>query len=209
MNIEPFDICGTKVINGRLMNPAELQEALQQLVTPGIRADWWCLCGDVSRTMFDAIGKNGSGVGIRLSAFTGPEGGAYATITQQSGGMQHRFLLPLYEPAVIAFLKALERQPIQAMLGRQGEARAVMLHTDLPWRNIAPVVGMCQHSRPVEVEKTLAEMMEAIRAVCLPETIPSVYNGVPLTQVSVSVVMPMEYCLSAPNGAEELVVALR
>lgn len=41
-------------------------------------------------------------------------------LTQQVQDLQHRFLLPLYEPDVLAFLKTLGRQPLQVMLAREG-----------------------------------------------------------------------------------------
>lgn len=209
MNPDIYEIYGTTVSSGRLMAPTEVEEAVQNREgIPGVRAGW-CLCGDVKKSMFDEIGKHGTGVDIRLSVFIGPADGAYATITQQLGGMQHRFLLPLFEPPVIAYLKALERQPIQTMLGREGETAAMVLHNELPWRNIVPLVGMCQQKRPVTVEKTLAEMTDAVRAICLPETIPSVYKGVALTEVSVSVIMPMAYCLAAPKDEESMAVGQR
>lgn len=196
MNFESVELYGSMVSNGRLMAPSEVQEAIHQRNgIPGLHPGW-CLCGDVKACMFDAIIKHGNGVDIRLSGFVGPADGAYATITQQLGGMQHRYLLPLYEPPVIAFLAALERQSIQTMLGREGQTQALVLHNALPWRNIVPLVGMCQQTRRVGVDETLAEMMEAIHAVSRPETIPSVYKGVALTEVSVSVILPMEYCLS-------------
>lgn len=209
MNLETFEICGTTVSNGRLMAPTEVQEAVQNRKgIPGVRAGW-CLCGDVKKSMFDEIGKHGTGVDIRLSVFIGPADGAYATLTQQLGGMQHRFLLPLFEPPVITFLKALERQPIQAMLGREGENQAMILHNELPWRNIVPLVGMCQQNKRLAVDETLAEMTDAVRAVCRPETIPSVYKGVALTEVSVSVIMPMAYYLSAARDEETTAASLR
>jgi hypothetical protein len=204
MNFESFDIYGALVSNGRLMTPAEVQEAAHHRKgIPGLFPGW-CLCGDAKASMYDEIAKHGVGVDIRLSGFLGPAAGAYATITQQVGGMQHRFLLPLFEPPVIAFLKALERQPIQAMLGREGQTQAMMLHNELPWRNIVPLVGMCQQNRQVAVDEALAEMTEAIHAVCRSETIPSVYKGVSLTEVSVSVIVPMDYCLSFGKEEEAL-----
>jgi hypothetical protein len=147
------------------MAPTEVEEAVQRRQgIPGLLPGW-CLCGDVKKSTFDAINKYGAGVDIRLSAFIGPDDGAYATITQQLGGMQHRFLLPLFEPSVIEFFKALEQQPIQVMLGREGETQALMLHNELPWRNIVPVVGMCQQNHELAAEKALAEMTSAIGAV--------------------------------------------
>lgn len=200
MNFESVSLYGSLVSNGRLMAPSEVQEAIHQRNgIPGLLPGW-CLCGDVKASMFDAIIKHGNGVDIRLSAFVGPADGSFATITQQLGGMQHRYLLPLYEPSVVAYLKALEWQPIQTMLGREGQTKAVVLHNALPWRNIVPLVRMCQQSRRVSVDETLAEMTEAIHAVSRPETIPSVYKGVTLTEVSVSVIVPMQYCMTIAKG---------
>jgi hypothetical protein len=104
--------------------------------------------------------------------------------------------LPLFEPPVIAFLKALERQQIKVMLGREGQTQALMLHNALPWRNIVPLVRMCQPNGRVGVGEALEEMTEAIHAISRPETIPSTYKGVALTEVSVSVIVPAMYCLS-------------
>lgn len=196
MNFESRDLNGTLVSNGRLMDPVEIEKAIHRRQgVPGLLPGW-CLCGDTRGTMFDTIVGHGGGADVRLSGFVGPANGAFATITQQVGSMQHRFLLPLFEPPVIAFFKALERQSIQAMLGREGQTQAVMVHHALPWRNIVPLVGMCQQNRRVDVDETLAEMTEILRAVCRPETIPSVYKGVALTEVSVSVIVPATYCLS-------------
>lgn len=205
MNTDIYRVNGTTLSNGRLMAPTEVEAAVQRReVVPG-HAGWY-LCGDVNKSMFDAIRKHNDSVGIRLSAFLGPAGGAYAAITHQLRGMQHRFLLPLFEPSVIAYLNALERQPIQTMLGREGETAAIVLYNELPWRNIVPLVGMCQQNRQIPLEETLAEMTAAIREACHPERIPSVYQGVALTEVSVSVIMPMTYCLAAPQGEESMAV---
>lgn len=93
---------------------------------------------------------------------------------------------------------------MQAILGRGGQTHAMMLHNELPWRNIVPLVGMFQQNRQGAVDEALAEMTEAIHAVCRPETIPSVYKGVPLMEVSVSVIVPMAYCLSVGKDEEAL-----
>ena len=196
-----FDFRGALVSNGRLMSPPEIQEVIfNRNGVPGLQAGW-CLCGDTTKSMFDAVVKHGNGVDVRLSGFVGPANGAFATITQQLGGMQHRFLLPLFEPPIIAFLKALERQPIQVMLGRERQTQALMLHNAPRWRDIVPLVEMCQQNRSVGVGETLEEMTEVIHAVSRLETIPSVYAAIGLTEVSVSVIVPSMYCLSM--GARE------
>lgn len=194
MNVESFDFYGSQVCNARLMEPAEVLDAVRSRNgIPGVFAGW-CLCGDTTEPMFDTIATRGEGVDLRLSGFFGSAKGAYATITQQVGGMQHRFLLPLFEPQVIAYLEALERQPIQVMLGRAGQSQALMLHNLLPWRTILPLVGMCQRDRCLSVGEALEEMAEAIHSICRPETIPSIYKGIDLTEVSVSVLAPAMYC---------------
>ncbi|MFC3456983.1 hypothetical protein [Massilia haematophila] len=196
MNFESVELYGSMASYGRLMAPSEVQEAIYQRKGIPSLHPGWCLCGDVKASMFDAIIEHGNGVDIRLSGFVGPADGAFATITQQLGGAQHRYLLPLYEPCVVEFLEALERQPIQTMLGREGQTQAIVLQNKLSWRNIAPLVEMCQQNRRVGVEETLAEVIEAIHAVSRPETIPSVYKGVSLTDLSVSVIVPMQHCLT-------------
>lgn len=194
---ESREFDGTLVSNGRLMDPCEVQEAIHRRQgIPGLFPGW-CLCGDTRTTMFDAVVRQGDGADVRLSGFVGPANGAYATITHQVGGMQHRFLLPLFEPPVIAFLQATERQPIQTMLGREGQTQALMLHNALPRPNIRPLVAMCQPARRVGLDMALEEMCETLRALCRPETIPSIYKGVALTGVSVSVIVPAQYCLAA------------
>lgn len=208
MNTDIYRVNGATLSNGRLMAPTEVEAAVQSReVVPGHVG--WYLCGDVNKSMFDAICKHNDSVGVRLSAFLGPAGGAYAAITHQLGGMQHRFLLPLFEPTVIAYLNALERQPIQTMLGREGETAAMVLYNELPWRNIVPLVGMCQQNRKIPLAETLAEMTEATREACHPERIPSVYKGVALTEVSVSVIMPTTYCLAAAQDEESMAVQQR
>lgn len=203
MKIESLDFDGTLVGQGRLMTPTEIQDGFAQrgLQVPGLLTGW-CLCGATSTMMFEAIGRHGGAVDVRLTGFVGPAKGTYAVFTQQLGTMQHRFLLPLYEPAVIAFLHSLERQNIQVMLGRERHNDVVVLHNPLPWRNIVPLVGMSQPVHRVSPDEVLEEMAGAVCEMSRATAIPSLYRGVELTAVSVSVIVPEQYCLEAGKVAK-------
>ncbi|WP_432258088.1 hypothetical protein [Cupriavidus sp. TMH.W2] len=196
MNFEPT-VCGALISTARLMSPCEVRAATRN--HPGLPGplDGWCLCGDASARMVDTIVRNSGEVAIRLTGFVGPSGGHYAVLTHQLGGSQHRFLLPQYEPAVELYFRSLESQPIQVMLGRQGEDDSVVLHNRLPWPHIVPLVEMCQVQRCASMATTFDERRATTFAVTRLETIPSLDGNVAVSDVSVSLVVPSEYCLQA------------
>jgi hypothetical protein len=147
MNVESIAIRGSLVSPTRLMSPSEVKAATTN--HPGLPRPLggWYLCGDASARIVDAIVRNEGDAAIRLTAYVGPSGGHYMVLTHQLASSQHRFLLPQYEPPVELYLRSLESQPVQVMLGRQGEDDSVMLHNRLPWPHIVPLVEMCQQRR--------------------------------------------------------------
>lgn len=203
MRIESIDFDGSLVGQGRLMSPSQIQEGFAERgqQVPGLLTGW-CLCGATSTAMFEAIGRHGGAVDVRLTGFVGPANGTYAVLTQQLGSRQHRFLLPLYEPEVMDFLKSLERHSIQVMLGTGRSNQAVVLHNQLPWRLVQPLVGMSQPDHRVAPDDALEEMAGAICEMSRPTAIPSLYRGVELDDVSVSVIVPERYCRDAGQGIQ-------
>ncbi|AQV96398.1 hypothetical protein BJN34_21250 [Cupriavidus necator] len=197
MNFESIAIRGSLVSPARLMSPSEVRAATTN--HPGLLRPLggWYLCGDASARIVDAIVRNGGDAAIRLTGFVGPSGGHYVVLTHQLGSSQHRFLLPQYEPPVELYLRSLESQPIQVMLGRQGGDDSVVLHNRLPWPHIVPLVEMCQVQRCASVATTFDEMRAATFAVTRLERIPSLDGNVAVSDVSVSLVVPSEYCLQA------------
>jgi hypothetical protein len=85
----------------------------------------------------------------------------------------------------------------------------MVLLNEIPWRNIVPLVGMSQQSRRVPPEEAFAEVTVAVREACHPERIPSVFEGVAVTDVSVSVIMPMAYFLTAQQDEESMAAGQR
>jgi hypothetical protein len=182
----------------RLMRPHEVRSATANYFGPGRSLDGWFLCGDASRALVDAVMAAGGAAGVRLTGFCSPNGGNYVTVTHQVGAAQHRFLLPLYDPAVMEYLRAFEHEPVvQVMLGRQGENQAVVLHNGVEWSGIIPLLTMCQTDRDTTPTETIREVRLATAAASRLDTVPSLLGGVPITDVSVSTVLPAEYCLAA------------
>ncbi|RDK09141.1 hypothetical protein [Cupriavidus lacunae] len=196
MNFEPIALHGALVSMARLMSPEEVRAATAN--HPGLAnpLSGWCLCGDASAQLVDAIVRHGGDVAIRLSGCVGSSGGHYAVVTHQLGESQHRFLLPLYEPSIESYLRSLESEPVRVMLGRQGEDDSVVLQNRLPWRSIVPLVEMCQAPRCASVATTFNEMRTAMYAASRVDTIPSVLANVTVNDVSLSLVVPVEYCLA-------------
>ncbi|KMW48859.1 hypothetical protein PQH03_04690 [Ralstonia insidiosa] len=192
--------------SSRLMRPHEVRAATENYLGPGRSLDGWFLCGDASAAMVDALVAAGGPVPVRLTGFCAPNGGNYVTITHQMGAAQHRFLLPLYEPPVIEYLGSLQRKPvIQVMLGRQGENQAAVVRNGVEWPDIIPLLTMCQTDRDATADETYSEVHMATAAASRVDTVPSLLRGVRVTDVSVSTVLPYEYCLDAirKQGAPE------
>jgi hypothetical protein len=179
-----------QVCAGRLMSPEELRIATAgHAGLPG-PLDGWCLCGDASVSMFDALAESGGVVGSRLTGFVGPAGGSYMVVTHQLRTSQHRFLLPLYEPLVASFLKWLEHYPMRIMLGRRGQSDAIVMHNRMVWSDLQPLVAMCQPEGSVDAAAMAAESLLTAASVCRPDTIPSFHAGIDVSDISVSVVLP-------------------
>lgn len=186
---------GALVGSARLMNPQEIQEVLAaRRGGPNLRPGW-CLCGDVAEDMFRLLAGPGCALRLRLSGFFGPAQGSYAVLTQQVQDLQHRFLLPLYEPGVVDFLKALRLQPLQVMLAREGGELAVVGHQALEWRAVAPLVAMATPCKGADIPEVILEAAEAVRHTSGLDAIPSLIPEVAVRLTSVSYLSPSDFCV--------------
>ena len=91
------------------------------------------------------------------------------------------------------------------MLGRQGENQAAVVRNGVEWPDIIPLLTMCQTDRDATADETYSEVHMATAAASRVDTVPSLLRGVRVTDVSVSTVLPYEYCLDAirKQGAPE------
>lgn len=125
----------TQFARALLLSPAEMEHAAQDhdpMTRQQVKGHWF-LCGDCSPAMFDSIVRQeGTQVQHDLTLYTcgGSNLGAGATfllLTQYFEGAQHRFLLPIWDPRVPAFLQAIEEGRFSVSLARQGDERATIL----------------------------------------------------------------------------------
>lgn len=192
---------GAVVGPARLMNPQEIQEVLAaRRGGPNLRPGW-CLCGDVTESMFEQLARGKRSMCLRLSGFFGPAQGSYAVLTQQVQDLQHRFLLPLYEPDVLAFLKTLGRQqPLQVMLAREGGDLALVGHQSLQWRDVSPLLAMSTPCKGTNIHEVVLEAAEAVRHTSGLAAIPSLIPEVTVRLASVSYLSPQEFCADLLAG---------
>ena len=131
----------------RLMSPAEVFEATvdQPVAVRGLVNDRWVLCGDVSEQMFSMLqGSTERGFPTRVTGLSTEDGAHYAVISHQIFNWQHRFLLPLYDEYVQAFIKFAATGRIAYMLGNDGASEAIAFDNIIPAKGFVPVVAMCK-----------------------------------------------------------------
>lgn len=188
---------GCKVIDGiyigALKSPAEVAKALagRHEVPPGVSRRW-TLCGDIDTMMFETLQACGHPQqrNERLSIFGGESGARYAVITHQAGNFQHRYLAPLFEPRVVACVKAIAHgDALGYLLGGEGEQAAVW-PSDFGMREFLPLLSMCTDTpKGLEAERVVGEFFESVLELKDPGRIPSL-DGTQVRLASVSAIAP-------------------
>lgn len=192
MFVEPVTFRDALVIPARVMAPTELTDALAEKpkLQELLASSGWCICGDASAKMFDALSLLGDAPPVRFTGFRGSRGGNYAVVAHQVQGCQHRFLLPLYDEKVGAFLRSLEYGFLQVSLGRQGQENALVLRGKCPWSHVVPLVEMVQRSQDTNALSAIAEVKEVLLALARFDAIPSNDIETAVDDLSVSYFIP-------------------
>lgn len=192
MLFESVEIDGVLVSSGRVMRPEQVEESLAD--RPNVRnaVGGWYLCGDVLREMFDALVAKQGDFAMQATVFQGGPSGNYCIFTQQVETLQHRFVLPLYEPSVIELLQSLRDNPVQLSLGRQSEDAAVLLRQRLPWSQASEVLHFTQRLSDIRVSDVFAGgrlILDRARTADTVACFPAMRRP---TDICVSFVMPEE-----------------
>ena len=175
------------------MSPAEVLEATvnQPEAVRGLVNDRWVLCGDVSEQMFSMLqGSTEKAFPTRVTGLSTKVGAHYAVISHQIFNWQHRFLLPLYDEYVQAFIKVAAKGRIAYMLGNDGASEAIVFDNIVPFRSFVPVAEMCKPMTQEAQEDAMLEMRFVIHELSLPGKIPTLLDRQAVKYVSVSAVMP-------------------
>lgn len=153
----------------------------------------WSLCGDVSSELFLMITSEvRMATALRLMVYSTPLGARYAIISHQLLAWTHRFVLPLYEPSVLAMLIDLQNDGSRLIfsLGNECGAYAALLDCPLEGAAFTPLLACSNLMTGEKLRLVLAEFPSVITAFNNPLQVPSLVDGVDVTDVSVSVVLP-------------------
>jgi len=177
----------------RLLSPAEVVEATanQPAAVQSMTNERWVLCGDTSEQMFSMMqGSSEKTFATRLSGMSTKEGAHYAVISHQIFNCQHRFLLPLYDERVQAFIRDATTGRIAYMVGNDGASEAIVFDNLITARSFVPVAAMCKLMDEVAQEDAMLEMSFIIDELSHPGKIPTLLVQHPVKYVSVSAIMP-------------------
>ena len=178
----------------RLMSPAEVKNAIRdrdarEIDSIGAR---WMICGDIKASTFDALKARGSSpIPFRLSAFKSTFGNAYVVMTHQVDNHQHRFVLSLQDPDVRSFIDAAARQPHGFMLGRAGGRDALVIPGLSGPAAFSPLRALFTAADEGDAARCLAELPIVMTTLGRCDAIPSFESGHTVSEVSVSVLVPL------------------
>ena len=183
----------TPMYFGRVMSPTEVVGALTSY-SDEVRqrvAGHWMFCGDVAAPLFERIQNERDGrIPFRITGFKSSLGGAYAVLTHQLAGHQHRFLLPLYEPRVVKCIAGLDAGLLGFMFGNNEGDDAVVLTGYAPNVEFRPLLALQGPARDPDLRDMLVELPMAIATMASSTWIPSLVSAERVLAVSVSVVIP-------------------
>lgn len=181
------------VSDGTILTPAQVNEVLlgRNVAESSQLKDKWMLCGDVSRKMHDRLRHAAlRDLPSSVSALGDMSKGVYVVLTHQLEDMQHRFVMPVYEPVVARFLQAVGTDDYVIALGAEGGVEALVV-PGLPnegW-------SRAREFLPQVAQHPLQPMVEAfgpsVSGLARLDTL-SALGGQEVRQLSLSVVLPAD-----------------
>lgn len=185
---------------GRLMSPAEVSDSIRNRAEAERQAIGapWTLCGDVTRDLLELLRSSSllDTAVERITAFCSPEGANYAVFTNQIGAFQHRFLVPLYDEAAIAFVENLTSCRLAYSLGGDDTSEAVLWWSQLAPHEVLPLQALCGNLQPEHERRVVQEYPHVVRAMVNAAQVPSTRADVAVKYVTVAAVPPHRALLS-------------
>ncbi|MBC8752507.1 hypothetical protein OKW43_005801 [Paraburkholderia sp. WC7.3g] len=190
MFFEPMVIEGVLVSSGRVMRPDEVNDSLAERPALQRRVSGWYLCGDVDERMFYALAAARGECTMQMTVLTGGAAGNYGLFAQQVGTLQHRFVLPLFEPSVAGLLESLQDAPVQLSLGRNDTEEALLIRQKLLVQGITQVQTLMQSLEDVDAAAVVANGQHVLESAMRIDSMKR-FPGLPeVTDVCVSFVIP-------------------
>lgn len=153
--------------------------------------DKWMLCGDAICGMLERIELAGEEeVASATSVIGDHSSGLYVVLTHQLDDMQHRFVLPAYEPVVASFLESLPRDKYVVTLGAEGSSRALVLNgrQNDGW---ARARELLQKERSHSLVETVESFGPTVAGIGRLDTLPSL-GAQEVRKLSLSVILPTQ-----------------
>lgn len=191
------------VRTGRIMTLEQvIAAASAELVELAHSDNCRALCGDVSEKMFSLLKDtaNPRNLAVRATVF-GEQKNQYLVITHQIESLQHRFILPLYEPAVQELLAHAITQPIWFCFSNDGGSDSFIVRSTPQVTNFRPVLAMAPKIDGKDRPDVLAKLLDATLELAHPVRIPSCIAGCRVTQVSTTLIAP-EDTIASNEGSK-------
>ena len=178
----------------RLMTPEEVAQATfkQPAQVRKKTLGHWLLAGDVCSEMFRLLKDvQGEIFPMRITGFSSSDGAAYCTLVHQVRHFQHRFVMPLYDPAVRCFIEALSKSDGMIFsLGNDDGNEALLFPCPVRPNDFLPLLAMSSDASLDEQRNALKELQFMLPVIASPLLVPSLFGGVLVQHVSVSLLLP-------------------
>jgi hypothetical protein len=177
-----------------LQNPEEVEVATRGCSTEQREKllGQWVLAGIVSAQLFaDLRGNMPNNLVANLTVLTTPARASYAVICCQKGFRQHRFVLPLFEQKVMAFIEAISTQPLNLYLANvKGGEEAFLFDCDLLASEVSPVIDCFRAVDQGSRDDFIAELPTFLADVAHPLFVERQCGADVVREVDVSMLMP-------------------
>ena len=153
----------------------------------------WLLTGAVNKEMYRALrGDAGREAGAALATLSTASGATYAILCTQLHSLQHRHVLPLYEPKVAQFIESATREPFRMYIEGSGDDGTRMLYTcPLPGEYFLSIRSLCKSIDMTKRLDFIEELPALMKRVATLTALKSLKSS-PLTEVDVSILLPRQ-----------------
>lgn len=187
-----------------LLSPGNVQALLKR--RPSIRTnDWrgrWLLGCTIPAALYDCL-RNSVDVRAmpyRATVIASPAGATYAVLTTQAAEVQHRLILPLYEPLVLQFLDALQHETYLFFLQHADAGESMTLSISDSSRDVMRELRPLARSPELRTGvQAIDEFRDAVQRLSRLSAVSSL-NGQRVERVSVSPLVPSSYIGSLVDG---------
>lgn len=183
----------SRIHTALIFTPSEVELNFQQFSEAGLEKirGRWMLLGAVNEELYSQLDANGGNdITAQLVVLPIPSGAKYTVLTCQLGHLQHRFVLPMYEPKVVELLTIATSSPLSIYLESTGQVRQGIAY-DCPLKPTRFKQSRleCQSISTDKKDDYIIEFPSVVSALASTEMVPSL-NREAVRDVDVSFYLP-------------------